>query len=209
MFLWISLHSCHVGDFRFYPWAKICGYRTRKVLHSRRHKQPHKGVHMAPHTQYKHIVTPRLSLGAAVFPKVSSCGPRARLTGELQRGWRCLACWMKRLATCSFCGTATSPAFNFHLTHSPPPPHPPLKEVLRAETWGLILPWSALQLYPSDKALCVPFFSRFCLTLKIELSPFCYLRFDVSDSAVTYPRKGWLLIRFPHGWWPRRPDGCG
>lgn len=118
---------------------------------------------------------------------------------------------MKRLSTCSFCGTATGPAFSFHLTRSLPPSSPS-QEGLPAGTAGLILPWSALQLYPSDKALCVPSLSRFCLTLTIELRSFCYLWFGVSESAVAYLGKSWdtcaLLIQFPHGWWPTRPDGC-
>lgn len=98
------------------------------------------------------------------------------------------------------------------ISHAHSPPSPP-REGLPAGTGGLILPWSALQLYPSDKALCVPSLSRFCLTLTIELRSFCYPGFGVSESAVAYLRKSWdtcaLLIQFPHGWWPTRPDGCG
>lgn len=130
LFLWISLHSCHLGDFRFCLWAKISGYRARNIL------EVHMGVHMASRSQYKHIVFPCLRLGAVVFPKVSSCGPCARLSGELRRGWRRLACWVKTLATCAFCGTATSPCLQI--------PSPPTTSSLSRRITG-----RNCRLYPS------------------------------------------------------------
>lgn len=122
------------------------------------------GVCTAPRTQYKHVVFPRLRLGAVVFPKVSSRGPCARLSGELWRGWRRLACWMKSHNMC-FLWHSSQPCLQLpsHILTHPPysPPHPPSQEGLPAETGGLILPWSALQLHPSDKALRLLPLSRF------------------------------------------------
>lgn len=167
---------------------------------------------MAPHTQYKHIVFPRLRLGAVLFPKVFLPWPLCQSDWRAVEGLASPRLLNEKAFTCSFCGTATGPACSFHLTRTPPPLLPS-QEGLPAGTGGSILPWSALQLYPSDKALCVPSLFRFCLTLTIELRSFCYLRLGVSESAAAYLRKSWdtcaLLIQFPHGRWPTRPDGCG
>lgn len=104
--------------------------------------------------QNTHLLFPCLRLGVAViFPKVSSRGLCARLSGELWRGWRRLACWMKKPVTCAFCGTATSHSYSPPAT---PPPTPFSWGGLPAETGRLILPCS----YPSDKALCSACSSR-------------------------------------------------
>lgn len=109
-------------------------------------------AHAVSHAVYAHILFPRSRLGALIFPKVSSCGPCARLSGELWRGWRRLACWMEQPVTCAFCSTATS-------LSSAPLLHLPSRFSSRgglpAETGRLILPCLPPRLYPSDKALCI------------------------------------------------------
>lgn len=110
------------------------------------------GVHMAPRSQYEHIVFPRLRLGVLWsfqrFPPVApvpdcleSCGGAGVASPA---GW-------KRLQHVLSAARQPAPAYSFHLST----PHPP-QEGLLAETGGLILPWSARQLYPPDKALGVP-----------------------------------------------------
>lgn len=114
------------------------------------------------HTHIIYTVFPRLRLWAVIFPKVSSCGPCARQSGELWRGWRRLACWMKKPVTFAFRGTATSFLSSpFHL--SCPISHLPCFSSwggLPAETGRLILPCYPPLLYPSDKALCFFYSSR-------------------------------------------------
>lgn len=157
------------------------------------------GVHMAPRSQYKHIVFPRLRLGAVVFPKVSSCGLCARLSGELWRGWRHCACWMKKLATCAFCGTETSPFLQLP-SHIPPTTTTtflPLKRIT-GRNWRLDLSLvcaTAISIWQGS--LCAVPFSIWRLTLKRELSPYSYLLFDVSDLAVAYLREGQATCAAP------------
>ena len=121
MLFWISLHRCHVVDFRRCMWAKTSNYRTGAALHL-------KGIssyiwahtHSLSHTN-AHILFPRLRLGALIFPKVSSCGPCARLSGELWKGWRRLACWMKKPRNMCFLWHSSLPLLSALLHHLPPP----------------------------------------------------------------------------------------
>lgn len=162
------------------------------------------GIHMAPHLQYKHLVFPHLRLEAVVFPKVSSCGPCARLSGEL---WRGLA-WPPLLdkKACNMC-------FLWH-SNQPLPlaPPSPSQGGLQAETGSLILPWSALQLYPSDKAFCVPSLFRSGVSLSQSwvkpflLSSVWCLGFSC-DLPQRRPSHRRCAIQCDHGWW--REDQTG
>lgn len=131
------------------------------------------------------------------FQKVSSCGPRARLSGELWRDWRRLACWMKKPVTFAFCGTATTLSSLSSILPLLPPSPTSSPSALEEDYRQKLDVWSCLALspllYPSDKALCISFSSRLLyvshsdsLLKKIRVKPFCCLLFDVSDLAVVY-----------------------
>lgn len=206
LLLWISLHSCHLRDFRF------CELRSLGVGPGKCYiLEAHMGVHMAPRSQYKHIVFPRLRLGAVVFPKVSSCGNCARLSGELWRGWRRLASGYKSLQHVLSVAQQPAPAFSFHLTYAPPSPQPaflPLqKDYQQKLEAGSFLGLHYSYIHLTRLFVCRPFLdldSHSQTWVKALLLSFVWC---LLFSCGLPQRRPGHTIQSDHGWW--REDQTG
>lgn len=126
-------------------------------------------THFGPsHTlvQDLQILFPCSRLRALIFPKVSSCGPCARLSGELWRSWRRFACWGGGAVNICF-SVAQQPAFPLYpLPSKCISPHPPLlfSKRIPGRNWtldpALLLPCHCLHVTRLLVSLSFPDFSK-------------------------------------------------
>lgn len=145
------------------------------------------GVHMAPRSQNKHSLS-TLEAGGCGLSKGFLLWSLCQTVWRAVQGLASPLLLDEKACNMCFLWHSNQPLPSASIPHTPLPPTPSSlsQKGLPVETGGLIFPWSALQLYPSDKALCAPSLSQsggslanvskaliaiFCLMSPIQLRP--------------------------------------